>query len=155
MEAYIPDETDIGILKSLQVDARLTYKELAHKLNRAQSPIMDRVKRLERLGYIRSYVAILDYSKLRESMMAYIQVQLNSHSIEALRSFQEGVAEFPEVLECSHTTGGYDFILKIITHNMQTYNHFLWHKLGMLKNVGAVNSSVVISQTKNETAVPV
>jgi len=155
METYIPDETDIGILKYLQQDAKLTYKELAHKLNRTQSPIQDRVRRLEKLGYIRSYVAIIDYNKMKDCMMAYVQVQLNNHSVDALQSFQEGVAVFPEVLECCHTTGGFDFILKIITQNMQTYKHFLWHKLGKLENVGSVNSSVVIGQSKSETALPV
>ncbi|WP_316738403.1 Lrp/AsnC family transcriptional regulator [Pedobacter aquatilis] len=155
METYILDSTDYGILKYLQQDARMTFKELAHKLNRSQSPIQDRVKRLEKLGYIRSYVAIIDYSKMRDCLMAFIQVQLKDHSVNSLSEFQQGVCDFEEVMECSHTTGGYDFLLKIVTHNMQTYNHFLWHKLGTLQNVGAVNSSVVIAQAKNETAVPV
>lgn len=155
MESYILDDTDFGILNHLQMDARLTYKELAHKLNRSQSPIQDRVKRLERLGYIRCYVALVDYERLRQCMMAYVQVSLKDHGADALQVFQEQVCCFTEVLECHHTTGGHDFLLKVVVSNMQSYRDFLWQKLGQVLNVGSVNSSVVIGQAKLQTAVPV
>lgn len=155
MDSYVLDDTDFGILNYLQQDARLTYKELAHKLNRSQSPIQDRVKRLEKLGYIRGYVALVDYDRLRSCMMAYLQVQLKDHAADALERFQGEVCLYPEVLECHHTTGGYDFLLKVVTNDIRHYREFLWQRLGKVANVGSINSSVVIGQAKLQTAVPV
>ncbi|TCD28596.1 Lrp/AsnC family transcriptional regulator [Pedobacter psychrodurus] len=154
MESFSPDQTDFGILKLLQKDAHLTYKELAFKLHRSQTPIKERIEKLERNGYIKCYVALVDYRKVPDCMMAYLHIQLNDHSQEALSKFQEGVCNFPEVVDCCNCTGAYDFILKIITRNMNTYNEFLIHKIGKLNNVGSLNSSVVIAQIKHDTAIP-
>ncbi len=154
MKPYIPDQTDLGILKLLQKDAHITYKELATRLHKSQTPIRERIERLEKLGYIRAYVALLDYRKLPDCMIAYLQVQIREHSMDALNEFQIGVCQFSEVVECSQTTGAFDFILKIVCRNMHAYNDFLTQKLAGLNNVGTLNSSVVIKQSKNETALP-
>ncbi|WP_316825951.1 MULTISPECIES: Lrp/AsnC family transcriptional regulator [Pedobacter] len=155
MESFRPDQTDFGILKLLQQDAHLTYKELAARLHRSQTPIKERIEKLEKYGYIKSYVALVDYRKIPDCMMAYLHVQITDHSVAAISEFQQGICGFTEVVDCCHCTGSYDFILKILTRNMNTYNEFLTQKLGLLNNVGAMNSSIVIVQTKHETAIPV
>jgi Lrp/AsnC family leucine-responsive transcriptional regulator len=149
------DPTDLGILNLLQENGRLTNKELAYNLNRTISPIFDRRKRLEEMGYIKKYVAVLDREKITASMVAFPQIVLNNHSEDALASFQKSVIEFPEVLECYHITGNYDFMLKIIIPDMHAYNSFLRQKIATLENVGNVHSSLVISQAKAEIGLPI
>ncbi|KIA96543.1 hypothetical protein OC25_02005 [Pedobacter kyungheensis] len=154
MESYYPDQTDLAILKLLQKEARLTYNEIGRRLHKSKSPIIERVRRLEKLGYIRGYVALLDYELLRDCMMAYVRVRLNAHSGAALEEFQAAVTAFPEVLECCHTTGEDDFVLKVVTSSLQSYNAFLRQKLDKLPNIGQVSSSMVLAQTKHSTVVP-
>jgi len=149
------DPTDLGILNLLQENGRLTNKELAYNLNRTISPIFDRRKRLEELGYIKKYVAVLDREKITSSMVAFPQIVLNNHAEDALISFQTSVIEFPEVLECYHITGKYDFMLKIMIPDMHGYNDFLRQKISTLPNVGNVLSSLVISQSKAEIGLPI
>lgn len=149
------DSTDLGILNLLQQNGRLTNKELAHNLNRTISPIFDRRRRLEELGYIKRYVAILDWEKISSGIVAFPQIILNTHNEGALSSFQKSVVALPEVLECYHITGNYDFMLKIIIPDMQAYNVFLRQKIATLENVGNVHSSLVISQSKAETMLPI
>jgi len=148
------DPTDLGILNLLQENGRLTNKELAHHLNRTISPIFDRRKRLEELGYIKKYVAVLDREKITNSMVAFPQIALTNHAEDSLASFQQTVIAYPEVLECYHITGKYDFMLKIIIPDMNAYNMFLRQRIAPLTNVGSVHSSLVISQAKAETGLP-
>jgi len=154
MESYYPDQTDLAILKLLQKEARLTYNEIGRRLHKSKSPIIERIKRLEKLGYIRGYVALLDYELLRDCMMAYVHIRLLDHSGTALKEFQSAVSSYPEVLECCHTTGEDDFILKVVTSSLQSYNAFLRQKLDSLPNIGQVSSSMVLAQSKHSTAVP-
>jgi len=155
MELYSPDQTDRDILTLLQKDARLTYKELAAILHLSKSPIQERVKRLERLGFISSIVALIDPNKFDNCMICYLQVQLTNHSVNTFKLFQQEINKLDEVLECYHTTGGFDFMLKVVARNMIAYNDFLTNKLGRLDNIGTLNSSLVITQAKRETALPI
>lgn len=148
------DPVDLGILTLLQHNGRMTNKELAHRLNRAISPIFERRKRLEDQGYIRKYVALLDIEKISSSLIAFPQIVLTNHADDALQSFQKSISAFTEVTECYHITGSYDFMLKIITPNMLKYNEFMRKKISTLPNVGHVHSALVISQVKAETWVP-
>jgi len=149
------DPTDLGILNLLQENGRLTNKELAYTLNRTISPIFDRRKRLEEMGYIKKYVAVLDREKITASMVAFPQIILTNHGEDALECFQRSVIQFPEVMECYHITGNYDFMLKIIIPDMTAYNLFLRQKIATLDNVGNVHSSLVISQAKAEISMPI
>ena len=149
------DPTDLGILNLLQADGRLSNKELAYSLSKTISPIFDRRKRLEEMGYIKKYVAVLDREKITSSIVAFPHIALNSHNEEALTSFQQTVVDFPEVQECYHITGNYDFMLKIVIPDMYAYNAFLRQKISTLENVGSVHSSLVIAQAKAETGMPV
>jgi Lrp/AsnC family leucine-responsive transcriptional regulator len=149
------DPTDLGILNLLQENGRLTNKELAYNLNRTISPIFDRRKRLEELGYIKKYVAVLDREKITNSLVAFPHIVLTSHGEDALATFQAKVVEFPEVLECYHITGKYDFMLKIMIPDMPAYNAFLRQKITPMENVGNVHSSLVIAQAKAEIGLPI
>lgn len=154
MESYYPDQIDLAILKLLQKEARLTYNEIGRRLHKSKSPIIERVRRLEKLGYIQGYVTLLDYDLLRECLMAYVHITLKEHSQEALITFQRSASAFAEVVECCHTTGASDFILKVVTRDLKSYNVFLRDKLGLLPNIGILNSAMVLAQSKNVMTVP-
>jgi Lrp/AsnC family leucine-responsive transcriptional regulator len=149
------DPIDLGILNLLQEDGRLTNKELAYTLNKTISPIFDRRKRLEEMGYIKRYVAVLDREKITSSIIVFPQITLNNHGEDALSTFQEKVIEYPEVLEVYHITGTFDFLLKIVIPDMYAYNAFLRNKISPMANVGSVHSALVISQSKAVLGAPV
>lgn len=149
------DPIDLGILNLLQEDGRLTNKEIAYTLNKTISPIFDRRKRLEEMGYIKRYVAVLDREKITSSMIVFPQITLNNHSEDALSTFQDKVIEYTEVLEVYHITGTFDFLLKIVIPDMYAYNAFLRQKISPMENVGSVHSALVISQSKAVLGAPV
>jgi DNA-binding Lrp family transcriptional regulator len=146
------DTTDRKILKLLQYDTRLTNKELADKLGKSVTPIYERIKRLEREGYIRQYVALLDRQKVGIMLLAYTNVQLKEHSFNMLKAFEKAIVKLDEVMECNHMTGSYDYLLKIGVRDMQEYQEFIINKLSRLANISTVQSSFVMTELKNETA---
>jgi DNA-binding Lrp family transcriptional regulator len=146
------DMTDRKILKLLQYDTRLTNKELADKLGKSVTPIYERIRRLEREGYIRQYVALLDRQKVGILLLAYTNVQLKEHSFSMLKAFEKAIVKLDEVMECNHMTGSYDYLLKIGVRDMQEYQEFIINKLSRLANISTVQSSFVMTELKNETA---
>ncbi len=154
MNTTILDQTDLEILRLLQKDARLTNKELALKLHKGSSTMFERVSRLKDLGYITGSVTLIDRNKFDELWISFTQVQLNDHSGEALIAFQNEVIRFSEVLECYHTTGAFDFLLKIVVSDMAGYNRLIVEKLAKLKNVGSLQSCFVVNEAKRELAYP-
>lgn len=146
------DSIDRKILLLLQYDARLTNKELADKLGKSVTPIYERIRRLEREGYIKGYVALLDRQKVGIMLLAYTNVQLKEHSFNMLKAFEKAVVKLDEVMECNHMTGSYDYLLKIGVRDMQEYQEFIINKLSRLANIGTVQSSFVMTEIKNETA---
>lgn len=154
MEHYCLDEMDYSILKVLQTDSRITYNEMGRKLHKSISPLLKRIKRMEQLGYIRSYVTLLDYTKIRSCLMSYVSVSLADHSEEAMENFCKNIEGLTEVMECVHLAGQTDFLLKVVTNNMEHYNEFLFRKLGKLDNIATFNSSIVLGQSKNSPVIP-
>lgn len=146
------DATDIRILQLLQHDARMTNKEVADKLGKSVTPVYERIKRLEETGYIARYVALLNKNLIGKHLTAFTTVQLKEHSATALRGFEREVIKFPEVMECYHLTGRFDFLIKIAIGDMNEYNDFLMHKLATLANVGSLETFFVLSEGKVETA---
>jgi Lrp/AsnC family leucine-responsive transcriptional regulator len=146
------DATDIRILQLLQHDARMTNKEVADKLGKSVTPVYERIKRLEDTGYIARYVALLNKNLIGKHLTAFTTVQLKEHSATALRGFEREVIKFPEVMECYHLTGRFDFLIKIAIGDMNEYNDFLMHKLATLANVGSLETFFVLSEGKVETA---
>lgn len=149
------DRIDILILRELQKDAKLTTKELAAKVNLSPSPVFERQKRLEREGYIRKYVAVVDPIKVGNGIMVLCNVRLKHHSKDFSRRFTEVISEIDQVVECFNTSGDYDYQLKIYAHNMQDYQDFVLGTLGDLDCIGSLHSIFVIGEVKNSSAVPV
>ena len=146
------DEIVITILRALQEDARQTTKELAAKVNLSTTPVFERLKRLEREGYIRQYVAILDAEKLDLGFEVYCSVKLKQMSRDVARDFTRMIRQIPQVAECYNISGEYDYLLKIRARNMKQYNDFIINVLGTLDTIGSIQSSFVMDEIKHSYA---
>lgn len=151
----ILDETDKKILRLLQVDAHLTLKDISNKINLSLTPVHDRVKRLEKEGIIKKYVSILDKKKLGKNIMVYCQVTLVKQTFEVSEGFNQAIMEMPEVMECNFISGNFDYMLKIILPDMESYHHFHQKKLSVLPGVSLISSFFIISEVKSTTVLPI
>ena len=142
------DEIDVQILKTLQKNAKLTTKELADAVHLSPTPVFERQKRLERQGYIKKYIAILDAEKLGKGLLIYCKVKLKQINREIAESFTRQIMRIPEVTECYNTSGTYDYLLKIRASDMKQYQEFLQTKLGCIDSVSAIESTFVMSEIK-------
>lgn len=149
------DAADRAILRLLQQDAFLTTKEIAVRLNMSSTPVFERVKRLEREGYVTGYTAILDRRKIGLPMLVFCDVSLKEHNRDYLLRFEREVADVPEVIECHHIAGAYDYLLKVVVRDMDDYQRFVKEKLAALENIGRVQSHFVMTEVKNSTVLPV
>lgn len=148
------DQIDRSILKLLQEDAFLTTKEIAVQVNMSTTPVFERVKRLERDGYILRYTALLDRRKVGLPMLVFCDVSLKEHNRDYLLRFEQEVAGLPEVLECHHTSGSFDYLLKVVVSDMEDYQRFVKEKLAALENIGRVQSHFVMTEVKHSTILP-
>lgn len=146
------DATDLRILNILQENSNVTTKEIASQLGITTTPIFERVKKLERLGYIERYVALLNREKLGLKMQAYVNVRLKEHNSKMLDQFVESVQHLPEVKECYHIAGMFDYLLKVVVTDMGAYHHFISKKLAGLENIARVQSFFVMDEIKHSTA---
>ena len=148
------DKTDIQILRVLQENARITVKDLALKVHLSPTPVFERLKRLERSGFIKKYVAVLDAEKLNLGFVVFCSVKLKQMSREVARTFVSIIRDIPQVAECYNISGDFDYLLKIYAPDMQYYNNFLINTLGTIDSLGSVQSSFVMSEIKNSCGLP-
>ncbi len=149
------DTTDKAILKLLQQNGKYTIKELATKLNLTATPIFERIKRLESNGFIESYKAILNRKKIGLSLLTFCNISLKSHEATFISKFEKDILQFDEVIECYHTAGVYDYLIKVMVKNMDEYQFFLAKKLASIENIGQVQSAFVMTEIKSTTNLPV
>jgi Lrp/AsnC family leucine-responsive transcriptional regulator len=146
--AEILDETDLQILKTLQKNAKLTTKELADAVHLTPTPVFERQKRLEKKGYIKKYVAVLDPEKLGQGLQVFCKVKLKEINHEIANAFTHRIMRIPEVTECYNTSGSYDYLLKIRAADMKQYQSFVLNKLGEIEFVASIESTFVMSEIK-------
>ncbi|MFN4086165.1 MAG: Lrp/AsnC family transcriptional regulator [Spirosomataceae bacterium] len=149
------DKTDRRILQLLQEDGSLSVKEVAHQIGLSHSPTHDRIKRLRQSGYIRKIVALVDKSKLEQNLMVICLVNLKDQAMETLEHFEREAAKIPEVIELLCVGGSWDYILKIVTRDMNTFHTVTTKKLASINNVANINSNFVMQEVKYETAYPI
>lgn len=149
------DAIDRSILLLLQKDGKITIKEIAERLNLTTTPIFERVKKLERDGYIKSYKAILDRKKVGFQLMAFCNITLNQHQKDFIKKFEKDIQRFPEVVECYHVAGMFDYLIKIYAEDMERYQDFLSNKLASLENISKVQSSFVMTEVKDFSYLPI
>ncbi|MFL1897121.1 Lrp/AsnC family transcriptional regulator [Aquimarina sp. 2-A2] len=146
------DEIDLTILRILQKDAKKTTKEIAQLLNLTASPVYERIRRLEKKGFIQKYVAILDKKLINRSVTTICQVSMRYHNEAFIQKFEEQIQNLEEVQECYHMAGQVDFILKINTPSLEAYHDFVKYKLSTIENIGVLNSTFVLKDIKHTSA---
>jgi Lrp/AsnC family transcriptional regulator, leucine-responsive regulatory protein len=145
------DSTDKELLKLLQQDAHLTIKQLSSMLNLSPTPIYERIKRMEKDGIIKKYVAVIDREKIDRELMVFCNIRLKEHAQEMGKTFVDKVLSMTEVVECYNISGEYDFLLKVTVKDMKSYQAFLMNKLAALDNIGSTHSNFVMSEIKVDT----
>ncbi|GBF19096.1 leucine-responsive regulatory protein [Arenibacter sp. NBRC 103722] len=149
------DKIDLQILKLLQNNSNLTTKDLANKVNLSTTPVFERVKRLEKNGYIKKYVAVLDAEKLDKGLTVFCNITLKQHTREIGNKFVKDIVAIKEVTECYNVSGDYDFLLKVMVKDMKHYQDFVLNHLGSIKNIGSAHSTFVMGDIKNTYSVPI
>jgi Lrp/AsnC family transcriptional regulator len=148
------DAVDARILDLVQNDAGLSVAEIAERVGLSSSPCWRRIKRLEDIGVIQRRVTLLDQEKLGLGFEVYATVKLSLPTRENLEAFEREVARWPEVTHCATVTGGEDYVLRIVTRDMHTFDEFLRDHILSLGLVSNVVSRIVMRSVKSTTAVP-
>ncbi|XVJ71952.1 MAG: Lrp/AsnC family transcriptional regulator [Rhizobacter sp.] len=155
---YALDSIDRRILGALQVDGRMTYDELAAKVQLSASAVLRRVKRLEDERVISRYVALVEPERVGLALTAYINVRLEKHSEVHKRNpmdlFRASVQTWPEVVECAALTGEMDYLLRVVVQDMAHYSRFIMECLLKHPSVEDCKTSFVLDRVKNTTAIP-
>ncbi len=147
------DSIDKKLLILLQKDSKKTTKELSVKLNLSVTAVYERIKKMEREGIIKNYVALINRSKVDKGFIVFCHIKLIQHTREFLTKFESQVVKLSEILECHHVSGDYDYILKIAVRDMEEYREFLVTKLTTLEHIGSTHSTFMISEVKNTTVI--
>ena len=155
MGATTIDELDRSILAILQEEGRITNVDLASRVGLTAPPCLRRMRALEESGVIKGYHAELDPGALGYGIMVFALVSLRSQAEDDLRAFEAHVASLPEVRECHMLNGEIDFILKIVAHDLQSFQNFLTSKLTPAPNVASVKTSLTIRTSKTSCGIPV
>ena len=149
------DKTDKKLLYFLQEDSKQTTKELANKLDLSVTTVYERIKKLEKQGIISKYVALINKQKVEKNFIVLCHVKLIQHKKEYVVNFEKEVMNLPEVTECFHISGDYDYILKICVKDMEEYRNFMVTKLTTIQHIGSTHSSFMIAEVKNTTMIEV
>lgn len=149
------DDLDKKILAIVQRDGRITNAELAQQIHLSPPAAHARLKRLQERGLIRSFVALLDRELLGYDLMALIHVTLAQHQRERVQEFRAAIQAMPQVLECFHVTGEYDYLLKVVVRNRKELEQFLVETLTPAPGVGRIHTNIVFSQVKATTELQV
>lgn len=146
--AYNLDKIDTQILGILQHNSNRTTKSIADELGMTTSPVFERIKKLEREGYIKKYVAVLDNKKIGLKLTVFIGITLQGHTRSYLEKFVTEINNFPEIIECHRVSGNFDYLLKLVVEDIQAYEHFIISKLTLLPYLGNVQSLITLSTGK-------
>lgn len=149
------DLYELKILRELQRDASQTTAQIAERVGLSSSPCWRRIDRLEREGYIKRRVALVDRKKVGLDAHVFAQVKLNAHGRANLDEFSAKIREFPEVLDCYVLMGSIDFLIRVVAADIEAYEKFFFEKLSQLPGVQELNSIVALSEIKATTELPI
>jgi Lrp/AsnC family transcriptional regulator, leucine-responsive regulatory protein len=146
------DKIDREILMLLQEDAKRNTKEISNLIGLSVTPTYERIKKLEQSNVIKSYVALLDKTKINKKVIAFCQVTLSKHQKELINNFKEEVLSFTEIMECHHVSGNFDFLLKVSLNDIVEFHQFINEKLSLVDGISTIHSSFVLNSVKDSTA---
>ena len=148
------DEVDVQLLSLLQQDGRITNADLAKKVGLSPPSVLQRVRVLEKAGLIKGYFGLLDADKLGLRITALAMISLSLHQEQPIERFRRSVNEIPEVLECYHVSGEFDFLLKIVVKDIRAYEQLIRERLSKIKGIQQIKTSFVLATTKHTTQIP-
>ena len=148
------DDIDRRLLARLQLDGREPVSRLAEAVGLSAPPVHERLRRLEEAGVIKGYTVVIDAAQVGYPFTVMVSVTLALHREGAMTKFRNAVFAVPEILDCYHTTGAADFLLRVVCRDTAHYEDLVLHTLTRLPGVERLNSSVVLSSFKASTALP-
>ena len=143
------DEKDKAILRYLQSNAKATVREIAANVHLSATPVHERIRRMETEGVILQYATILNHSRINKGLMAICYISLREHNKKSGGKFIKTIAEMPEVIEFYIISGAFDFMLKVVSENMDDYYNFHVNKLGQVENIAQVQSTFIMGIIKD------
>lgn len=148
------DKTDLQILKILQENGRITNLQLSIEIGLSPAPTLERVRKLENGGYIKSYHALVDEELLGLGIKTFIQIQLDFHKNNTIQTFVEEVKQIKEITECHHVAGQCDFLLKVYVKDIKAYERLIMEKISKISVVKTFQTMMIMSTSKKEPIVP-
>jgi Lrp/AsnC family leucine-responsive transcriptional regulator len=142
------DGFDKKILDFLQKDAKLTAKELSNRLSLSQTPIYERIKKLEKLGVIKEYVAILNADIVNKGLIVFMNITIKEHGHKSRKKFIDDISRLKDVSELYHTSGAYDFLAKVRFSSVKEYRDFLVNHIAIVENISDIDSQIVLEEIK-------
>jgi Lrp/AsnC family transcriptional regulator, leucine-responsive regulatory protein len=149
------DPTDRKILDILQADAKITNAQLSKDIGLSPAPTLERVKKLEQHGIIKSYHAHLDRERVGLGVTTFIQVTLTGHRKEVTDIFVSKINDVAEIIECHHITGSGDFLLKVISKDIASYQKLLLETINEIEEVASTQTMVILSTFKESKVMPI
>lgn len=149
------DRFDRKILRILQEDGRISIIDLAEKVGLSATPCTRRVKRLEELGVIQKYEAIINPDVVGLGISVFVRVRLEKDSLEAVDAFVNAVKQRPEITECYLVTGTYDYLLRVRMKDVPSLRTFILNELVAIPSVAETSTHLMLEETKRTSTVPV
>ncbi|MBO6496723.1 MULTISPECIES: Lrp/AsnC family transcriptional regulator [Roseivirga] len=149
------DKIDRKILDILQSNAKITNAQLSKEIGLSPAPTLERVKKLENSGIIKSYHAKLDTDKIGMGVSTFVYATLKGHNKSNIEIFMEAINKIEEVIECHHVTGSGDFVLKVIAKDIASYQQLMLEKVSDISVVDNLQSMVILSTFKDSKVMPI
>ena len=149
------DSIDRKILELLQANSNITNAQLAIEVGLSPAPTLERVKKLETAGVIKSYHAVIDTASVGLGVSTFVMASLKGHNKENISKFMKSISEIEEIVECHHVTGQADFILKIVCTDIPSYQNLMLEKVTNIEVVDNLQSMVILSTFKDTKIVPI
>ena len=149
------DAIDKKIIRALQQDARLTNQDLAAKVGLSPSPCLRRVRKLEQDGILSGYTALVDQEKFGLPINVFVNIRLEKPSTQTIREFEQAIEAIDAVVECYLMTGNRDYLLRVVSSDLKSYEHLVRDRLTTIPGVLSLESSFAFGQVKHTNVLPV
>jgi DNA-binding Lrp family transcriptional regulator len=149
------DSIDLKILEILQTNSNITNAQLAQEIGLSPAPTLERVKKLENSGVIKSYHAVINHASVGLGVSTFVQVSLKGHNKDNIEKFVSAIADIREIVECHHVTGQADFILRIVCSDIPAYQKLMLEKVSNIEVVDGMQSMVILSTLKESKVIPI
>ena len=149
------DSIDRKILELLQANSNITNAQLAQEVGLSPAPTLERVKKLETQGVIKSYHAVVDMASVGLGVCTFVTVSLKGHNKDNIEKFIKAISKIPDVVECHHVTGQADFILKVVATDIPAYQNLMLEKVTNIEVVDNMQSTVILSTFKDSRVLPI